>query len=164
MPVALRPLAPADGERLARFHPRLSEDTVYRRYHGLHPRLSERDLAYLVSGVDQHDHLAWVACDDEGEFLGVCRVIRAEPGGEDAEIAIVVADAAQGRGVGRALLERVMREARAAGIRMLDAVILATNTPALKLFMSTADRLAVPWLRTHSGGVVRLKLDLSGLV
>ena len=153
----LRPIAPDDAERLRRFHTRLSSETIYRRYHAPHPVLDERELEYLVSADGTH-HLAWVACDGAGEIMAVCRLIESAP--HEGEIAIVVADDAQGHGLGHQLLARVLEEARRRGFRRLDALILATNMRARRLFMTVADELGIPWIVAVSDGVAELELRL----
>jgi RimJ/RimL family protein N-acetyltransferase len=155
----LRPIEPADAARLRRFHTRLSDQTVYRRYHGLHPTLEDGELTFLVS-ADGREHIAWVAVGDDGEFLGVCRLIGDPARRGEGEIAIVVADTAQHHGVGHDLLVRVLSEAARAGFRRVQALILAANTAARRLFVAVAEELGIPWLAAVSGGVVDLQLAL----
>ncbi len=155
----LRPIAPADADRLRRFHERLSPDTVYRRYHGPHPYLDEGEIRFFV-GADHEHHLAWVACDEDGELLGVCRLIGEGEAPERGEIAIVVEDRAQGTGVGRALLDRVLADAAEHGFETVEALILATNRPARRLFASVAAEREIPTRTTVADGVAELLLDL----
>jgi RimJ/RimL family protein N-acetyltransferase len=155
----LRPIEPADAERLRRFHTRLSDETVYRRYHGPHPTLADHELAFLC-GADGRRHIARVAIDDDGEIAGVCRLI-GDPAREgEGEIAIVVADAAQHHGVGHELLVRVLDEGARAGFRRLDALMLATNARARRLFLGVAEERGIPWDLAVSGGVAELHLSL----
>src|SRR3954447_19399843 len=108
--VVIRPLEPADREELAAGFARLSPESRYRRFFAPVAQLSERQLDYLTR-VDQHDHVALVAVDDEtGEGVGVARFVRTAPG--VAEPAVVVADDHQHQGVGRALLDRLVERAR----------------------------------------------------
>ena len=157
----LRPIARADAPRLRRFHSRLSTDTVYSRYHGFHPALGEAELRFLV-GADGAEHVAWVACDGYGELLGVCRVIGSPDHPGEGEVAIVVADGAQGGGVGHKLLHRVLDDAERAGFRSVQALILDTNTQARRLFVSVAEERGIPWCAAVSGGVVDVDLQLQG--
>ena len=53
----------------------------------------------------------------------------ANPDGESAEFAVVVADAWQSRGLAQALMRMLIDCARKRGFRRLDGVILATNAP-----------------------------------
>lgn len=95
----MRPIEAADGARLRRFHSRLSARTIYLRYHAPHPDLREGELRFLVN-PDPSKHVAWVACDEAGEIVGVCRVVAQDCLRSRGDIAIVVADDAQRTGVG----------------------------------------------------------------
>ena len=70
-PVHLRPITPADGEALRRFHRGLSARTVYFRFFGAKPELTDEDVAYFT-GVDHHQRVALVALDRQ-EIVGVGR-------------------------------------------------------------------------------------------
>jgi len=68
----------------------------------------------------------------EGErFVGVARYI-ANPDGESAEFAIVLADDWQGRGVGRGLMERLAASARRRGFVRLSGTVLRANHAMLR--------------------------------
>ncbi|MBI5104360.1 MAG: GNAT family N-acetyltransferase [Solirubrobacterales bacterium] len=162
MTLALRPIRRSDADRLRRFHERLSEESIYLRYHSPHPRLKEREVRQLV-GVDAHDHVAWVACDDDGEIAGVARVIRNPVVPETGEVAIVIADGWHRHGLGARLVERVLSEARREGMTTVVALVLAHNEPARQLFVTTAERLGIPCASRWAGGVVELSLDVSAL-
>ena len=88
--------------------------------------LSAAQLDYLVD-VDHHDHEAIVAVDPiSGEALAVARYIRSNENAEVAEVAevaVTVADDWQGRGLGRALLDRLSYRARREGVRRFTAPV-----------------------------------------
>ena len=85
--------------------------------------LSAAQLDYLVD-VDHHDHEAIVAVDPiSGEGLAVARYIRSNEDAEVAEVAVTVADDWQGRGLGRALLDRLSYRARREGVRRFTAPV-----------------------------------------
>jgi acetyltransferase len=67
-----------------------------------------------------------------GEFVAVGRYAP-NPDGRTAEFALVVADAWQGKGLGRALLERLVRAATTAGYEALYGIILGANRDMLDL-------------------------------
>jgi acetyltransferase len=81
--------------------------------------------------LDYDRELALVALQG-GEFIAVGRYAP-NPDGETAEFALTVADAWQGKGLGRALLERLCRTARNAGYRALYGHILSANRGMLDL-------------------------------
>jgi acetyltransferase len=83
--------------------------------------------------LDYPRELALVALHPEkDEFIAVARYAP-RAGGQSAEFALVVADDWQGRGLGRALLERLCAAARDAGYDALYGYILADNEDMLKL-------------------------------
>lgn len=113
----------------------LSDASRRLRFFGAKRVLTEADLAYLT-GADGRDHLAFAALRRSGsggdtEVLGVARCIRStsgsEPVSETAELAMAVVDRAQGNGVGAALLEHLIAEAREQGIRRFRCEVLADN-------------------------------------
>ena len=65
----------------------------------------------------------------------MARCVRAASG-EQGEFAIVVADAFQGRGLGTLLMQALMESARAAGLRRIEGLVLATNQRMLELMGS----------------------------
>lgn len=154
--VDLVAMGPADAERLVRFHKSLSPDTTYRRFFAFHPELSPKEL-YRFTHVDHREREAIIAVLD-GEIIGVGRYDRlGEEGGAegDAEVAFVVADSWQGRGLGTILLEHLAERAREAGLTRLVADTLAHNRPMLTVF----DRAGATTDGVESG-VVHITIDL----
>ena len=99
----LRPIHADDDVRLATFHSQLSAETIYFRFFAPYPELSERDINRFVN-VDFHDRVALVATEG-GELIAVARFDRLSP--RDAEVAFVVRDDHQSRGLGAVLLEHL---------------------------------------------------------
>jgi GNAT superfamily N-acetyltransferase len=177
--VAVRPIEPGDKAKLVAAFERLSEASRYRRFLSPHGQLSKAELRYLTE-VDHHDHEALVALHPvTGEGVGVARYVRDSRRPDSAEIAVVVADAWQGRGVGTTLLHRLADRAREEGIRRLTALMLAENdamahllgdlgeTRVLEVGQGTVElavdlpaRGASPelasWLRSSARGALRL--------
>jgi acyl-CoA synthetase (NDP forming)/RimJ/RimL family protein N-acetyltransferase len=129
--VHLRPIRPGDAEALVQFHAGLSQRTRYLRYFSAYPRIPERDL-YRFTHVDHHDRVALVA-ELGGEIIAVGRYER-HPQADEAEVAFVVADAHQGRGIGSVLLEHLAAAAREIGLRRFVAVVLAENVGMIRVF------------------------------
>jgi acetyltransferase len=69
---------------------------------------------------------------DKETLLGVARYVR-DKKQPAAEFAIVIADAWQGRGIGKRLLARLIDLARERGLKRLYGDILGTNRPMLEL-------------------------------
>jgi GNAT superfamily N-acetyltransferase len=131
--VQLRPIRPDDLPELRAGLRRLSPDTRFQRFHAAIDDLSPAQWAYLTQ-VDGHDHVAFVACTREcvgdllpGAIVGVGRYIRAADAEARAEVAFLVYDRAQGRGVGRALRDALVSAARERGITTFRAHILSGN-------------------------------------
>ena len=154
--VWVRPIEPGDKVQLAAAFDHLSEDSRYRRF--LHPikHLSPRDLVYFTE-VDHHDHEALIALDaNDQEVVGVVRCIRSQADPDEAEFAIAVVDEWQGRGLGTQLLVRLMRRARAEGVRRFTALMLSDNREALEL----VEHLVPSLSRRSSSGVMELVFEL----
>jgi acetyltransferase len=126
----LRPMRPEDAELERRFFGSLSERSRYQRFMQFMPTLPAQLLARFTQ-LDYDRELALVAVH-EGSFIAVGRYAP-NADGETAEFALVVADAWQGKGLGRALLERLCAAARAAGYRALYGDILPANHEMLDL-------------------------------
>ena len=132
----VRPIGPGDGERLRRLFGRLSPDTVYRRFFTLFQAPPPGVLNYLAA-VDHHDHEGLVALDGD-EIVAVARWDRPAGGGPEAEVSILVEDAWQHRGLGRALMRTLVTEAARRDITALTADVLTENGPARRLATSLA--------------------------
>lgn len=153
--VTLRPITPADKPLLAASFERLSEESRYRRFFTPMNKLSAAQLDYLVD-VDHHDHEAIVAVNPiSGEGLAVARYIRSNEDAEVAEVAVTVADDWQGRGLGRALLDRLTYRARREGVRRFTALVQSDNRASLVLLAGVGDAT-----RQYDSGVVELMIEL----
>ena len=132
--VGLRPIRPADRQRLVEFHGKLSSRSVYRRYFFLHPNLSAVEVERLTHD-DYVDRLALIA-DADGEMVGVGRYERS-PGSTEAEVAFVVADQLQHHGIGTLLLERLAAAAWRNGVATFVAQTLRDNRAMLDVFFAS---------------------------
>lgn len=122
----VRPIRPEDAELERAFFDALSERSRYQRFLSQMAQLPPQMLARFTQ-LDYDRELALVVFDPAGhEFVGVGRY-SPNADGETAEFALTIADAWQGRGIGRALLERLCDCARAAGYRTLYGHILNAN-------------------------------------
>jgi RimJ/RimL family protein N-acetyltransferase len=129
--IFIRPVNPDDKAAIVSGFEKLSPESRYRRFFSPLDRLSDRDLTYLTE-VDHHDHEALIAHSEPGEPLGVARYVR----GNDphkAEVAVVVVDDWQGRGVATALLHRLADRAREEDVQVFTATILTDNRDAFGL-------------------------------
>lgn len=129
--VTIRPIRPEDEPLMVRFHESLSDRSVYLRYFGvlsLKTRVAHERLVRICFG-DYDRELALVA-EVKGaggpEIVGVGRVNRVH-GGDDAEMAVLVADRYQNRGLGAELARRVIHAARREGIKSVAAEMMPDN-------------------------------------
>ena len=130
--VQVRPIRPEDAALETRFIDGLSAQSRYQRFLNQMAHLPPLLLAKFTN-PDYDREMALVALAPEGgEFIGVARYA-ANAGGTGAEFALTVADAWQGRGLGYALLEKLIACARAAGYSALDGTILGANSEMLEL-------------------------------
>lgn len=130
--VVIRPIEPDDGDRLLELWSDMSELSRRRRF--LSPasaRATDEDLRYLVE-VDHRRHEALLALDGDGCGIGVARYVRAPRDRESAEVAIVVADAWQRRGLATELLDRLTERARENGIERYTAIVSEDNDVVLR--------------------------------
>ncbi|PTL84422.1 GNAT family N-acetyltransferase [Vitiosangium sp. GDMCC 1.1324] len=134
--VELRLIQPEDAELLRQGFERLSARSRVGRFHGPKPRLLEHEVRYLTS-VDGEQHLALgaVTRGPEGheEGVGIARFIRLAHAPEVAEAAITVVDSAQGKGLGRILLERLVEAAREREVERFECRILPGNIAMFRL-------------------------------
>lgn len=126
----VRPILPQDAPLLEEFHTRLSERTIYYRFFSAKRRLSEQEVRRFTQ-VDYDDRVALVALIG-GQLIGVARYDRLND--TDAEVAFVVEDAHQGRGIGSVLLEHIAAAARERGVRRFVAEVLAENRQMIRVF------------------------------
>jgi GNAT superfamily N-acetyltransferase len=154
--IFLREVRPTDRGAIEAGFEGLSPESRYRRFFTAMSRLSDADLTYLTD-VDHHDHEAVIAFDGEDGPVGVARYVRVDPP-EEAEVAVAVIDAWQGKGAGTALVERLVQRARENGIERFVATVLAENEDAIDLFrgLSPSD----PRPRRGDPGQVQLVIDL----
>ncbi|MFF0590244.1 GNAT family N-acetyltransferase [Streptomyces sp. NPDC003781] len=157
----VRPITVDDAERLVSFYEQVSDESKYYRFFAPYPRLSAKD----VHRFTHHDFVDRVglAATVGGEFIATVRYDRIGAGGtpatapsDEAEVAFLVQDAHQGRGVASALLEHIAAVARERGIRRFAAEVLPANNKMIKVFMDAG----YTQKRSFEDGVVRLEFDL----
>ncbi|MFB7161876.1 MULTISPECIES: bifunctional GNAT family N-acetyltransferase/acetate--CoA ligase family protein [Streptomyces] len=157
----IRPITTDDAERLTNFYEQVSDESKYYRFFAPYPRLSAKD----VHRFTHHDYVDRVglAATVGGEFIATVRYDRINAQGmpasapaDEAEVAFLVQDAHQGRGVASALLEHIAAVAREREIRRFAAEVLPANTKMIKVFTDAG----YTQKRHFEDGVVRLEFDL----
>ncbi len=153
--VHLRPIRTDDAPAIVDLHSRMSERTRYLRYFSPYPRIPERDLERFVT-VDHVDREAFVVVTG-ARIMAVGRYERLGPGSPDAEVAFVVEDAHQGRGIGSVLLEHLAEAARENGITRFVAEVLPQNGGMLRVFGDFGYQVQ----RRYADGVVHLSFPIA---
>ncbi len=140
--ITVRPIRPEDIDLETEFARKLSKETRYNRFLGggvgLTPELLEK-----FTRIDFSRDMALIATatiEGAETVVGVARYARLADD-VTCEFAITVADAWQGRGIGRKLLGMLVDSARGHGIRRIVGDVLATNTPVLRLARSQGFRV-----------------------
>jgi acyl-CoA synthetase (NDP forming)/ribosomal protein S18 acetylase RimI-like enzyme len=154
--VRLRPLTPDDAEALEQFHALLSDRTRYLRYFGPYPRMTPKDL-YRTTHVDYRDRVGLVV-ELGAEIIAVGRyeLLADRAGPRAAEVAFVVADAHQGRGLGSILLEHLAGAAAENDIETFVAEVLAENNAMVTVFRDAGYQVQ----RSRDGSVLHLEFAI----
>ena len=148
----VRPITPDDAERLVEFHSHLSAETIYFRFFAPYPELTDRDVARFTT-VDHDDRVALIATEG-GDLIAVARYDRLNE--RDAEVAFVVRDDHQGRGLGAVLLEHLAAAAWERGLRRFVAEVLPNNRKMLMTFREAGYVVS----QRMEDGVFHLTFDL----
>ncbi|WP_372730175.1 N-acetyltransferase family protein [Nocardioides sp.] len=139
----IRELARGDEATVEAVFAGLTPEQRWQRFHAAMPRLP-LTVRRTLADVDGHDRVALVV--ELGErAIGIGRYTRI--GAAVAEIALAVVAEHTGRGIGKALLEALVRRALQAGIEELVFEVIGTNSVALHLARSRGARLErTPWV------------------
>jgi acetyltransferase len=156
----VRPIRPDDETLLVDFHKQLSETSVYLRYFNplkLDARVAHERLVTKCF-IDYDREIALVAeyagASGRRHLAGVARMIR-QHNANSAEVAFLVADPFQHRGLGTYLLERIVYIARKEGVAVLEATTLSENYNMKDMFVRAGFRFSAP-----QDGVVSARLTL----
>ncbi len=154
--VHIRPIVPADGVAIREMHRRMSSRTLYLRYFSAVGELSEQQLR-VYTGVDHVSSVGLIA-----EVAGVpvaAGTYHRHTGAPvpAAEVAFVVEDVQQRRGLGSILLEHLAAAAQENGIRRFTAEVLAENNTMVRVFIDAGYVVK----REYESGVVDLEFDIA---
>jgi RimJ/RimL family protein N-acetyltransferase len=162
--VSIRPLRPDDTQNLVDIFEHLSPDSRYLRFHeALNNPTNEfiQEKAEEMATIPEKKGKGWLAFADLPDQpcapIGGVRLVRLPETTDAAEVALTVRDDLQGQGIGRELLELVIKQAREEDIRRLIAVVQAGNRAVLKLLGDTP----YPISRSLKSGEVYVEADIS---
>jgi len=154
--VVVRAIRPEDEPAHRRFFERLEAEDVYFRFFSMIREMPHSQLARFTQ-IDYEREMAFVAYapGEESETLGVVRAI-ADPDNREAQFAIIVRSDLKGGGLGRALLDKMIRYCRDRGTGTLVGQVLAGNHPMRALARDTGFRERYD----PEAGVVEVRLEL----
>jgi acetyltransferase len=158
--ILIRPMRTDDAQRLKALFYSLSPKTVYFRFFTqLHDPSEE--MFQKLAQVDHGLHVVLVAIErneEDQKILGVFRLM-CDPGGKQGELAVVVGDPWQGKGVGAKLIEHGFSIAKERGIQSVIGMALPENTTILRL--ARRGGFAVQW--NPDDHAYDLRMDLRAL-
>lgn len=160
--IFVRPIKPEDAPLLVDLFNSLSRQSIYYRFFGPMKRLPPDMLARFTQ-IDYDRDMALVALAVEdgkmmGKMLGVSRLM-GDPDGKKAEFSVVVSDPWQGKGIGAALMEKLLAIAKERGVEYLWGVVLAENTQMLALGKSLGFSIS----RAGLSYQYKLEIDLKSI-
>lgn len=153
-PVTLRPILPEDEPAHKDFVSHVTDEDRYKRFFA-DVVIGHEELAHMTQ-IDYDREMAFVAVADRGNILGVVRAV-SDPDNDDAEFAVLVRSDLKGVGLGRMLMEKIIRYGQQRGLNSLSGITMPSNrgmvTLARKLGFKTKTQL--------EDGIVELKLLLN---
>ncbi|MGN6599774.1 MAG: bifunctional acetate--CoA ligase family protein/GNAT family N-acetyltransferase [Actinomycetes bacterium] len=151
-PAHVRPILPTDAQLLVEFYARVSPESKYLRFFAPYPELTPRDVERFTS-VDHNRRVALIVVAG-GQMIAVGRYDWV--GESTAEVAFLVEDAHQGRGLGSVLLEHLAAAARERGISRFEAEVLPANRKMIQVFRDAGYSVS----HGYEDGVVHLRFDI----
>ena len=154
--VSVRATSSEDAEKLREMFSRVSPQTIYQRFHAPYPTVPDRRLDQMVV-LDHQSGGSFVAAVGE-EVVGHAMYVRTGEDGE-AEVALVIEDDWQLKGVGKTLLRKLAREAGCRGVEVFTGAALGENRRVLGLLRSV-----FAWVETRiEDGSYQLRMPLRTL-
>jgi acyl-CoA hydrolase/GNAT superfamily N-acetyltransferase len=156
--VLIRPIKPTDESLLHGMFYRLSQETIYKRFCGIVKYMPHKNLQRFCT-VDYERDMTLVATTRQGELERVVGLAtyNLNPQTGFAEMAMLVDDAFQRRGIGKLLMRRMTELAKARQVRGFTAYTLGYNSPMLCVFQCTG--FAVEVTPEGEGFAVRIPFD-----
>jgi len=148
----IRPITADDKDLLVDFYGRVSDESKYYRFFSPMPRLSERDVERFTQ-VDNVNRVAFILTL-RGRMIAVGRFDVVKPG--EAEVAFLVEDKFQGKGIAVILLEHLAQAARERGIAKFNADVLPDNTRMIQTFRDAGYKVA----SVYEDGVISLEFPI----
>jgi acetyltransferase len=161
-PMVMRPMRPEDEPMLVKFHETLSDRTVYLRY--LRPMLLEARVAHerlaRICHCDYNREINFLAEIDaeeaeERKILGAIRLSKMH-GINEARFSVLINDLAQGKGLGKEMLRRLVDIARQEKLTRIEALI----TPDNEVMKHICGELGFRFVPVSEENLVKTEIDL----
>ncbi|MFN8199070.1 MAG: GNAT family N-acetyltransferase [Nakamurella multipartita] len=152
----VRPATPDDAAGIRAMHGRVSARSLYLRYFSPVKQVSDAQVA-VFTDVDHDTAIGLVVM--LGEQIIAAGTAHRDPSGDrdSAEVAFLVEDSQQGRGLGSILLEHLAAAAQERGIRRFTAEVLGENTQMVRVFIDAGYSVH----REYDSGVIDLVFDIA---
>lgn len=154
--ILIRPVKPEDAPLFSNLFEVLSPTTIYHRFFGV-LRVLQPAMLSRFTQIDYDREIALVAIDEDSEverMLGVARII-GDPDGMEGEIAVLVGDAWQGKGIGASLMRKCLLIAEKRGFKHIHGIVLKEN----KNMLALAKKLGFTINRGEDFGEYEIKID-----
>ncbi|MDF7648995.1 bifunctional acetate--CoA ligase family protein/GNAT family N-acetyltransferase [Pantoea sp. Acro-805] len=152
-----RPILPEDEPQLRAFIAQVTKEDLYYRYFSEINEFTHEDLANMTQ-IDYDREMAIVAVrqhNGNDEIIGVTRAI-SDADNIDAEFSVLVRSDLKGLGMGRRLLEKMIRYTRDHGLQQLNGITMPHNTGMITLARKLNFRVNIQL----DDGIVSLNLPL----
>ena len=150
-----RPITPDDAKALVEFFDDLGQQSRYFRFFRVKNKLTDEEVEYFTH-VDYIDRMAFVVYHED-KLVGVGRYDRDTEDPKLAEVAFLVSDSEQGRGMGTQLLQLLTTYARAHDVERFSAFVLPDNLQMMRVFRNSGYELH----RTLDEGVYHVDFPLT---
>lgn len=153
-----RPILPEDEPQLRAFIAQVTKEDLYYRYFSEINEFTHDDLANMTQ-IDYDREMAIVAVRQHNgadEIIGVTRAI-SDADNIDAEFSVLVRSDLKGLGMGRRLLEKMIRYTRDHGLQQLNGITMPHNTGMITLARKLNFRVNIQL----DDGIVSLNLPLA---
>jgi len=153
--VRIRPIRPDDEPLMKEMFYSFTQQTVYLRFHSAIKAMPHEQLQ-LFCNIDYDTEMALVAVTGpvgQEEIIGMGRYLM-DPSRDSAELAFVVRDDWQRKGLGTILFQRLIEIGKQNGIKTFWADVLVENSGMLKIFHKSGLDIE----STKDGNIVHVKM------
>jgi GNAT superfamily N-acetyltransferase len=155
-PIAIRHIQPEDKPRLVAAFRGLEPQSIYRRFFFPKKEVSDQELRRLTEPDRTSEAVLVATTGPEERIVGLGTYTGDR---KETELAFIVEEDYQGRGIAKALLRRLADLAHENGITRLSAHVLAANGPMLSVLRQSG----LPVVEREADGVVTVTLLVDGL-